>query len=123
MRKLDVVVRMFLLILGWSSILGSLGDGAIALYALWVIGSNGWLETWMTVDTFLREHINFLYWVKQVATRVMPQPIVSWLFALPALAYFPARIVLSCLIGWWALAKARTLPPSHPGKTQNRAAA
>ncbi|MEM7281093.1 MAG: hypothetical protein AAF438_05655 [Pseudomonadota bacterium] len=63
----------------------------------------------MTVDSFLRDHVSFIYWVKQVAYFVLPRSFVDWLFALPALVYFPVRVVVSSVIGWWALAKANQL--------------
>ena len=99
-------MRKFLLILGWSSIVGSFGDGSLWFYALWIIGSSGWNELGMSVDDFLRQYVEIIYWVKQVAYYVMPHGFVTWLFGLPALIYFPVRIVISIIIGWWALSKA-----------------
>lgn len=111
-------MRLFLLALGWSSIVGSFGDGAIGLYALWVVGSAGWAEPWMAVDTLFQQHLSFIYWVKQVAYHVLPGGVVAWIFGLPALVYFPARIAMSCVIGWWALSTALEMrtkgPPSTP---------
>lgn len=107
-------MRLFLLALGWSSIVGSFGDGAIGLYALWAIGAAGWVEPWLPVDTLLQQHLPFIYWVKQVAFHVLPAGLVGWLFGLPALVYFPARIAMSCVIGWWALATARKMGTGSP---------
>ena len=99
-------MRLFLLILGWSSVVGSFGDGTLLLYALWIIGSSGWIELGMSMDDFLRQFVEIIYWVKQVAYYVIPHDFVTWLFGLPALIYFPVRIVMSVIIGWWALSKA-----------------
>ena len=107
-------MRLFLLALGWSSIVGSFGDGAIGLYALWVIGSSGWVELGMPVQTLLQQHLPFIFWVKEVASQVLPAGVVAWIFGLPALVYFPARIALSCVIGWWALATARKIGSGSP---------
>ncbi|WP_143703952.1 hypothetical protein [Luteimonas cellulosilyticus] len=108
---------MFLLVLGWSSFVGSIGDGAIGLYALWVVAASGWDDPGLQVGALLQAHLPALLWVKAVAAHVLPAHVVAWLFALPALLYFPARIVMSGLLGWWALATARTLgarsPPSQ----------
>jgi hypothetical protein len=99
-------MRRFLLIVGWLSVAGSIGDGAIALYALWLVGAGGWTDPALAVGTLLEQRLPFLYWVKDVARFVLPPGVVSWVFGLPALAYFPARVVMGCAIGWWALAKA-----------------
>ena len=102
-------MRTFLLILGWASVVGSFGDGALGLYALWINFTNDWGLLNITVDDFLRSYVGLIYWVKQVAFYVLPENIVLWLFNLPALLYFPVRIIMSVFIGWWALAKAAKL--------------
>lgn len=112
-------MRVFLLTLGWSSIIGSFGDGAIGLYALWIIGSGGGADLGLQVGPLLQQHLPLLHWVKDVAGYVLPAGVVAWVFGLPALVYFPARIAMSCVIGWWALATARKMgdsrPPVEPG--------
>ena len=107
-------MRLFLLVLGWSSIIGSFGDGAIGLYALWIIGSGDWADPWLQVGPFLQQHMTYIYWVKDVASHVMPAGVLAWLFGLPALVYFPARIAVSCVIGWWALSAARRMGGGRP---------
>ena len=111
--KKESHVRIFLLILGWSSVVGSFGDGSLWFYALWIIGSSGWNELGMSVDDFLHQFVEIIYWVKQVAYYVMPHGFVTWLFGLPALIYFPVRIVMSIIIGWWALSKAEKMAVTH----------
>ena len=106
------MMRGFLLFLGWSCALGSIGDTIIAAYAAWIVGAGGWLDPGLSVETLFRDYISWLYWVKQVAYHVMPGDVVVWLFALPALILFPIRVVVSGLIGKWALAKARRLQPA-----------
>lgn len=106
-------LRLFLLILGWSSVVGSFGDGALGLYALWLtLCDNGSLLA-ISVDDFLYNYVPMIYWVKQVAFYLMPEAVVHWLFGLPALIYFPTRIVMSLVIGWWALAKAAQLKQAN----------
>lgn len=102
-------MRAFLLFLGWSSVIGSFFDGALALYALWINHQADWQLLNISVDNLLAQYIEFIYWVKQVAYYVMPETIVIWLFNLPALVYFPIRIVTSIWIGYWALAKAEQI--------------
>lgn len=102
-------MRAFLLFLGWSSVIGSVFDGALAIYALWVNLQADWQLLGFTVDEFLAGYVAPIYWVKQVAYYVMPEAIVTWLFGLAALVYFPFRVVSSTIIGWWALAKAEQL--------------
>ncbi|MDA8646346.1 hypothetical protein N9L54_02850 [Porticoccaceae bacterium] len=36
----------------------------------------------------------------------LSQAMVLWLFNLPALLYFPVRIITSTMIGYWALSRA-----------------
>lgn len=102
-------MRTFLLILGWSSVAGSFGDGALCLYAVWINFINDWGLLNITIDDFLKSYVQLIYWVKQVAFYVIPESIVLWLFNLPALLYFPLRIIMSVIIGWCALSKAAQL--------------
>jgi hypothetical protein len=102
-------MRIFLLILGWSSVVGSFGDGVLGLYALWINLLNDWSLLNISIDEFLKNYVQLIYWVKQVAFYVLPENIVLWLFNLPALLYFPIRIIMSVIIGWWALSKAAQL--------------
>jgi hypothetical protein len=102
-------MRYFLLILGWLSIVGSFGDGALGIYVLWINFINDWALLNISVNDFLHDYVPVIYWVKQLAFYVLPESIVLWLFNLSALVYFPARIVMSIFIGWWALSKAKTM--------------
>ena len=106
-------MRTFLLILGWSSVVGSVGDGGLGLYAVWVNFSDSWSLLSLSVNDFLRDYVPIFYWVKQVAFYVLPDGVVRWMFGLPALIYFPGRVVLSVFIGWWALSKAAELERSE----------
>ncbi|REL35759.1 hypothetical protein DXX92_10635 [Thalassotalea euphylliae] len=102
-------MRLFLLILGWSSVVGSLGDGVLAVYAIWINVAENWVLVGISVNDLLRDFVPFIFWVKQVAFYVLPEKVVYWIFDLPALIYFPIRTVMSIFIGWWALSKAATL--------------
>jgi hypothetical protein len=108
-------LRIFLLAMGWSSLLESFLAALIGLYAAWIIGSAGWSDVWMSVDTLLRQHLDFISWVKQIAQDVLPAGVVRWVFGLPALIYFPIRVILSCAIGYGALFVARRMAPSQAG--------
>ena len=105
----DEMMRLFLLILGWSSVIGSIGDGTLGIYSLWVVAQSGWVDLNLSVDLFLQQYVQFIYWIKQIAYYVLPENFVIWVFNLPALVYFPVRIVMSIIIGWWALSKAAQL--------------
>ncbi|MCF6437602.1 hypothetical protein [Pseudoalteromonas sp. MMG022] len=102
-------MRWFLLFIGWSSVVGSFADGALGLYALWVVVQSSGNEVLMSLDAFIKQHVAFIYWVKQLAYYVMPNGFVTWVFSLPALVYFPIRLLTSVVIGWWALKKAAEL--------------
>ena len=103
------MLRQTLLFIGWASIVGSFFDGALWLYSIWVVVVNASVAVGVSLDEFLRDYVAFIYWVKQVAFYVMPKGFVTWLFGLPSLVYFPARIIMSLVIGWWALKKASEL--------------
>lgn len=102
-------MRGVLLFFGWASFVGSIVDGAIAVFALWIIVSASEPLFAMTVDQHLREHLHFIYWVKQVGYFVLPDGFVNWLFALPALVAFPVRVVASAALGGWALSVAKRM--------------
>ena len=111
-------MRLFLLFIGWSSVFGSFGDSALALYALWITAISGSAELSISLDAFLKQYVEVLYWVKQIAYYVMPESFVKWLFGLPALVYFPVRILASIVIGWWALKKAAELLDAKSDRDQ-----
>jgi len=102
-------MRSFLLFIGYSSYISSLGDGSLGLYALWVLISNNLALLNLSLNDFLAQYVEFIYWVKQVAFYVMPEGFANWLFGIPAVIYFPVRILMSLIIGWWALKKAAQL--------------
>ncbi|MFQ3244863.1 MAG: hypothetical protein ACI9SP_001499 [Arenicella sp.] len=106
-------MKKALIIFAWVSILGSIGDGLIALYGGYLVTFDIGVNLSISVENFIRNHIGFLYWVKKVAHYVMPTNIVSWLFGLPALIYFPIRVVSSILIGWWVLRIAAKMPDKN----------
>jgi len=103
----------------WLLIIGSLADGALAAHAGYLVTVQGEPSS-LPVDTHLRDFVPALYWVKTIAAMVMPDTIVRWLFALPSLVYFPARIVFSLALGLVVLFISRRLTSSvsrSPGTT------
>ena len=99
-------MRGLLLFLGWSSMIGSLLDGAIMIYAFLLAAAGDAAGFGITVDGHLKDHLSFIYWVKDVAYFLFPTGFVDWLFGLPALLYFPFRVITSIIIGGWALSVA-----------------
>jgi len=102
-------MKRFLLIMAWSGLLGAIIDGTIAFYAAWEVSTTDNMGINLTVDEHLRAHLYFLYWLKDVAYFLAPDGFIDWLFELPALAYFPFRIFVNILFGWWMLRWARSL--------------
>jgi len=96
-------MKTALLIFAWASLIGSIGDGLIALYGGYLILSSNAVELTITVEELIKNHIAFLYWVKQIAYYVLPEPVVSWIFSLAAMFYFPARVIISIVVGLWVL--------------------
>ncbi|MBQ4832297.1 hypothetical protein J8L70_03495 [Pseudoalteromonas sp. MMG010] len=105
-------MRRFLLFIGYSSVIGSFGDAGLGLYALWLVASTDFVSMAISLDEFLKNYVTYIYWVKSIAFIVMPKGVATWLFSIPALIYFPIRILMSMVIGWWALNKATKLRPS-----------
>ena len=99
--------RTALLFVGWSGIVGSIIDGAITAVAIWFASTTNSAGYSMSVDSLFRDHLPWLYWVKQVAFSILPDELVTRLFAVPALILFPVRVVVSGLIGKWAFVVAR----------------
>jgi hypothetical protein len=116
-------MRRFLLVFGWLSVIGSVGDGVISLYAIWIIASSGWANPGLEVGPLLEQNLPYLYWVKDVARVVLPSGVVAWIFGLPALAYFPARVAMGRVVGWWALATARAMDGGSSGSVGGSRAA
>ncbi|MEM8984382.1 MAG: hypothetical protein AAGC71_15225 [Pseudomonadota bacterium] len=107
-------MRRLLLFIGYASIVGSIGDGALGLYALAKTTCCGSEPLHLTVNDLLQQHIPILYWIKQLAYWVLPSRIVDWVFGLPALVYFPVRVVTSAIIGLWAFKQAEKLSQQEP---------
>lgn len=96
-------MRRFLIFIGWASLIGSILDAGILVYAITQILSLPDVTFAMTVDHHLKDHLSFLYWVKDVAHALFPAGFVDWLFGLNAIAYFSFRLIASAIIGTWAL--------------------
>ena len=103
-------MRRILIFLAWSGVVGAICDGAITVYAAWEVVSRDDMGIGLTVDQHVKEHLHFLYWLKDLAYILMPNDFVDWLFGLPALAYFPVRILINVLLGYWMFRWANKLP-------------
>jgi len=101
-------MKKFLLFLGWSALVGGILDGLISVYAVYVISVNSDINLSLSVNLLFKNHISFLYPIKQFAYYIMYDKFVSRLFALPALVLFPFRVVVSAVIGKWAFKKAKS---------------
>ncbi|MFN3960673.1 MAG: hypothetical protein ACK4NP_12265 [Parvularculaceae bacterium] len=106
-------MRRFLLAFGFLSVAGSLIDAAITLLLVGFIAV-GASPADLSVDDHVKEHLPFLYWARDVAEAVFADPFVLWLFALPALLFFPARLLVSAILGGWALKAARRMSSGVP---------
>jgi len=105
-------MRPFLILLGGLSCPGGIIDAATALLLLVRLVALGGAPASLTVGDHLRDHLPALYWVRDVAAIVMPDPAVIAIFALPVLVFSPLRIAPGLLIGAAALEAARRMPRS-----------
>ena len=96
-------MRWFLLFVGWASLIGSVIDGALILYALFHIFTVPEVTLSITVDEHLKDHLPFIYWIKGIAYATFPAAFVEWLFGLNAIVYFSLRFVINFIVGKWAL--------------------
>ncbi len=102
-------MRQFLVSMAWLGVLGALTDGAITTYAAWEVVQSPALDWQLTVDEHLRSHLQLIYWVKDVAYLLAPDAFIDWMFGLPALVYFPFRILINIFFGWWMFSLARRM--------------
>ncbi len=102
-------MRIFLIFLAWSGVIGGLIDGLITLYAAWEIAKDVHIGIGLTVETHISIHLPFLYFLKEVGYALAPNALIDWIFALPALLYFPFRVLVNLLFGWIMLTWANRL--------------
>ena len=60
-------MRGLLLFIGYSSYIGSVGDGLLGLYALWVLISNNLVLLSLSLNDFLAQYVEFI-----------PIPLIKW---------------------------------------------
>lgn len=99
-RNERIFTTRFLIFLAWFGILGAVADSLITAYAAWEVVANKDLGFDLTVDKHLRLHLPFLYWLKELGYALAPNNIIDWIFDLPALFYFPLRVVINLIFGW-----------------------
>jgi hypothetical protein len=102
------MLRWTLLVFGWASFVGSVTDGIILTQHL-VLAALGQAELMVSVGEHISTHLPFLSWLIPFADFVLPDGWAPWVFGLPAVVYFPARILFSVVTGGWALRAARRL--------------
>ena len=81
-------MRKFWLTFGWGSAIGSILDALILLFAIYVILSVPSYTWALTSEVLFRDHISWLYWIKQLAYLFMHEDAVNWIFGLPATVFF-----------------------------------
>lgn len=102
-------LRLILIFLAWSGVIGGLIDGLITLYAAWEIAKDTNIGVRVTVETHISMHLPFLYFLKELGYALAPNALIDWIFALPALLYFPFRVLVNLLFGWIMLKWANRL--------------
>lgn len=107
------MMRRALWVFGWLSIIGSVADAAILAHHLILVGG-GSAELMASVWDHIADHLPFLTWLRPMAVFLLPAGWADWLFALPAIGYFPVRILFSIITGSYALGWARRLRPASP---------
>ncbi|XQF91466.1 hypothetical protein ACOBV8_21485 (plasmid) [Pseudoalteromonas espejiana] len=83
-------MRGFYYLLIYSSYIGSVGDGLLGLYAVWVLISNNLALLSLSLNDFLAQYVEFIYWVKTGCFYVMPQALlIGYLWHFLQLFTFP----------------------------------
>ncbi len=98
-------MRTLLTLFGGLSIVGAVMDGALAAL-LGLLVMTGRADQGASVDSFLSDHWPALLSLAGAASRHGFEPAVLWMLAIPALVFFPLRIILGLTIGAAALAAA-----------------
>ena len=108
LKKESLEGRIFLLILGWESLIGSIIESVVLLHAVWLIifGQSEWD---MTVQAHLYEHLQIFTWLVKLAYALFPDDVVSHFLSWPVLVFYPVRVTASVLIGGWALSTAKRM--------------
>lgn len=106
---MNMQLRLFLIFLAWSGVIGGLIDGLITLYAAWEIATDAHIGIGLTVETHISMHLPFLYFLRELGYALAPDALIDWIFALPALLYFPFRVLVNLLFGWIMLKWANRL--------------
>ena len=101
-------MRALLLGVAWVSLVGSVVDGLIGLYALYIVLAETSVAWLLSIEELFKHYIAWLYWVKALARYLLPEATVLWIFALPALVVLPVRVLVSVWVGNWALKKAQS---------------
>ncbi len=94
--------RKFLLTLGWLSAAGSVFDLLLAAYAAFLVFIEPAYDWRLSTEVLFRDHLTWLYWVKQLAYILFNEELITWAFSLPAMLFFAVRAVISFFIGGWA---------------------
>ncbi|NNU15812.1 hypothetical protein HK107_05695 [Parvularcula sp. ZS-1/3] len=96
------LLRPSLLGFGWASFVGSVADALILSHHL-ILSVSGESAMMASVRDHILDHLPFLAWLIPLAQWILPEGWADWLFALPAVGYFPVRILFSIVTGTLAL--------------------
>jgi hypothetical protein len=104
-------MRNFWLSFGWLAAIGSVVDALIVIYAIIVIAAEPSYSWALSSEVLFRDHLAWLYWIKQLAYLFLDANFIDWIFGLPTIVLFTVRIVVSGIIGKWAFTKAQQIEP------------
>ena len=99
-------MRTLFILLGGMSLLGAVMDAALAAL-LGLVVMTGYADRGASAAASFADHWPALASVAGSAWRLGFEPAALWIFVLPALLYFPVRIILGLLTGVAALAASR----------------
>lgn len=99
-------MRSVLLVIGAIMMIGALANAALALHGIWVITQMG-AEWGITVGDFIETYEPWFEWTRGFVEGFLPTGVVDFMFGLPALVFFPVRMLIALLIAQACLSGAR----------------
>ena len=102
-------MRTFLLTVFWFTNFGSIIQLLIIASASWIIFSNAYSFSDLTLNAFITQYVPWLLWLKTLIIAVSGE-FGYWVLAIPVLIIAPLKLIGGTVIGLWAYSVAKKMP-------------